>query len=102
MEEVLLLITTESDEKKAKHICRLLIQKQLAACVSMKPIVSFFKWDNLIDEINEFEITIKSKPELKDNLISFLKKTLSYEVPQIIYRKFHADIRYLDWIAETI
>ena len=101
MNEVLLLITTESNKKKAINIAKLLIQKKLAACVSIKHIYSIYKWENDIEECKEFELTIKSKPELKDDLIRFLKKMLSYDVPQILYKKFQADSKYLNWLGKT-
>ena len=102
MSGVLLLITTESNEKIAKNIAHLLIQKKLAACVSIKSIYSFYKWEDDIEEAKEFEITIKTKPELKDDLIQFLQKNTSYEVPQILYKIFYTESKYQDWIAKTI
>ena len=102
MREVLLVITTESDEKRAKDIAKLLIQKKLAACVSIKNVISIYEWENKLEETKEFEITIKSKPELKDAVIMFLQKITSYAVPQILYKKFHSDKKYHDWITNTI
>ena len=102
MKEVLLMITTVSNEKIAKNISRLLIEKKLAACVSIKPICSIYKWEDNIEETKEFEITIKSKPAFKNNLILFLEKMSSYSVPQIIYRKFHSESKYFDWLSKTI
>jgi len=102
MNGVLLLITTESNEKIAKNIAQLLVQKKLAACVSIKSIYSIYKWEDDIEEAKEFEITIKTKPELKDDLIKFLQKNTSYEVPQILYKIFYAESKYHDWIVKTI
>lgn len=102
MGEVLILITTESNEEIAKNIANLLLKNRFAACVSVKKINSMFMWENKIEEMEEFEITIKSKPELKDDLIEFLQTKTTYEVPQIIYKKFHADTKYYDWITKTI
>jgi len=102
MNGVLLLITTESNEKIAKNIAQLLVQKKLAACVSIKSIYSIYKWEDDIEEAKEFEITIKTKPELKDDLIKFLQKNTSYEVPQILYKTFYAESKYHDWIVKTI
>ena len=99
--QVLLVITTESNEKKAKNIAKLLLKKNLAACVSLKHIYSIYKWGNDIEESKEFEITIKSKPELKDDLIVFLKKMTSYEIPQIIYKKFYSEKKYNDWLIKA-
>ena len=85
--EVLVIITTESSKTNALRVAKLLIKNKLAACVSIKQIFSIYKWDDDIEESKEFEITIKSKPELQENLIDFLHKVSTYDVPQFIYKK---------------
>ena len=100
--ELLVMITTESSKTNALRVAKLLIQNKLAACVSIKQILSVYEWDDDIKETKEFEITIKSKPEFKDNLIDFLHDISSYDVPQIIYKKFKSDIKYYDWLNKTI
>ena len=84
------MITTEQNKKNALRIARLLIQNKLAACVSIKQIFSIYEWDDDIEETKEFEITIKSKVEFKDNLIDFLHQVSTYDVPQIIYKKYNS------------
>ena len=96
------MITTESSNANAWRMAKLLIQNKLAACVSIKQIFSIYKWDDDIEETKEFEITIKSKPEFKDNLIDFLYKISTYDVPQIIYKKYESEIKYYDWIDKSI
>jgi len=96
------MITTESSNENALRMAKLLIQNKLAACVSIKQIFSIYKWNNDIEETKEFEITIKSKPEFKDDLIDFLHKVSTYDVPQIIYKKYHSEIKYYDWLNKTI
>ena len=101
MTEILLLITTESNSEIAKNMAKLLIQKKLAACVSLKEIYSIYEWEGEIEETKEIEITIKSKPEFKNNLIVFLQKMTSYNVPQIIYKKFNSEKKYLNWLNKS-
>ena len=96
------MITTESSKANALRMAKLLIQNKLAACVSIKKIFSIYEWDDDIEETQEFEITIKSKPEFKDYLIDFLNKISTYDVPQIIYKKYHSEMNYYDWINNTI
>ena len=96
------MITTESSKTNALRMAKLLIQNKLAACVSMKQIFSIYEWDDDIEETSEFEITIKSKPEFKDYLIEFLNKISTYDVPQIIYKKYDSDMKYYEWISKTI
>ena len=100
--EVLVVITTESSRANALRIAKLIVQKKLAACVSIKQIFSIYKWNDDIEETKEFEITIKSKPEFKDYLIEFLNKISTYDVPQIIYKKYNSEMKYYDWINKTI
>ena len=96
--EVFVLITTESSKRNALRLAKLLIQNKLAACVSIKQIFSIYEWDDDIEETKEFEITIKSKPKFKDDLIDFLHKISTYDVPQIIYKKYHSEMKYYDWL----
>ena len=102
MEEILVMITTESSKKNALRVAKLLIKNKLAACVSIKQIYSIYEWDNDIEETKEFEITIKSKPEFRENLINFLHKNSSYDVPQIIYKEYHSEMKYYEWLNMTI
>ena len=96
------MITTESSHTNALRVAKLLIQNKLAACVSIKQIFSIYEWDDTIQETQEFELTIKSKPQFKDDLIDFLNKISSYDVPQIIYKKYYSEMNYYDWINKTI
>ena len=96
------MITTESSRENALRMAKLLIQNKLAACVSIKQIFSIYEWGDDIEETKEFEITIKSKPEFKDYLIDFLSKISTYDVPQIIYKKYNSETKYFDWINKTI
>jgi periplasmic divalent cation tolerance protein len=100
--EVLIMVTTESSKSNALRLAKLLVKNKIAACVSMKEIFSIYEWNNNIEETKEFEIMIKSKPEFKENLIDFLHKNSSYEVPQIIYKKYNTEMKYYDWLNKTI
>ena len=102
MMEVLVMLTTESNKTNALRVAKLLIQEKLAACVSIKQIFSIYEWDNKIEETKEFELTIKSKPEFKEYLIDFLHKISTYDVPQIIYKNYHSEMKYYDWLNNTI
>jgi len=100
--EVLVVITTESTQKNALQLAKLLLQNKLAGCVSIKQTLSIYLWDDNIEETKEFEISIKSKPEFQDNLINFLQKNSTYNVPQIIYKKYNTDMRYYEWLNTAI
>ena len=100
--EVLVMITTESSNANALRMAKLLIQNKLAACVSIKQIFSIYEWDDDIEETKEFEITIKSKPEFKDDLIDYLHEISTYDIPQIIFKNYESEIKYFDWLNKII
>ena len=100
--EILVMVTTESSKKNAFRMAKLLIQNKLAACVSIKQIFSIYEWCDDIQETKEFELNIKSKPEFKDHLIEFFNKNSTYDVPQIIYKKYYSDMKYFDWLNQAI
>ena len=100
--EILVIITTESSKTNAVRMAKLLIKEKIAACVSIKQIFSVYEWDDDIQETKEFEITIKSNLEFIDWLIDFVNKNSTYDVPQIIYKKYHAEMKYYDWLNKNI
>ena len=100
--EVLVLITTESSKTNALRLAKFLIKNKLAACVSIKEIFSIYEWDYNIKEAKEFEVIIKSKPEFQDNLIDFIQKFSTYDLPQIIYKNYHSEANYYDWLNNAI
>ena len=102
MNYLLILYTTISNKNCAEKIARKLIRDKLAACVSIKEINSFYTWDENIQNDNEYEITIKSKPEKLIKLIEFLKIEIGYEIPQIIYKKFESERNYYKWAEKSI
>ena len=101
MKQVLLLLATEHNKKAAKKIAKLLLKEKLAACVSLKNISSIYEWEGKIEEVNEVEIIIKSKPEFKNALVFFLQKHISYDVPQIIFKKFNSEKKYINWVNKS-
>ena len=34
--------------------------------------------------------------------LSFLNKNSTYDVPQIIYKKYYAEMKYYDWLNKTV
>ena len=102
MNKLLLLITTTPNQLLAEQIATELIERKLAACVSIKEIKSIYKWHGNIEENKEFEITIKSLPENLNKLTLILKEKITYEVPELIYKIFESENSYFQWINESI
>ena len=102
MNKVLLLITTVPSRLLANQIAKELIERDLAACISIKQIQSIYKWQGDIEENKEFEITIKSLPKNLNKLTLILKSRITYEVPQLIYKIFDSENSYFQWMKKSI
>tara|TARA_Y100000589_G_C27103901_1_gene609236 strand:- start:356 stop:670 length:315 start_codon:yes stop_codon:yes gene_type:complete len=100
--KILLIITTVPNKLLAEKISKLLIKKRLAACVSINEIESIYKWQGNIEQNKEFELTIKTLPEKLYELTEFVKDEISYEIPELIYKKFDSEINYYKWVKETL
>tara|TARA_Y100001933_G_scaffold205785_1_gene208432 strand:- start:308 stop:619 length:312 start_codon:yes stop_codon:yes gene_type:complete len=102
MNKLLLLKTTVPNQILAEHIAKELLERKLAACVSIKEIKSIYKWQGNIEENKEFELTIKSLLENLNELILILKAKITYEVPELIYKIFDSEICYYQWVKKSI
>ena len=99
--EYSMIIATAADRESAKSIARLLVEKQLAACVQMFPIESVYFWQGKICEDNETALFIKSKTALFSKISAAIKENHAYEVPEIIQIPVTDGLpEYLAWIAD--
>ena len=101
MGEVVVLITTGSEEE-AQKIGRLLVEKGVAACANICPTVkSIFRWDGQVVEEQESLLIVKSVADSFESLEAMVKAHHSYSVPEIIalpIQKGSAD--YLAWVRK--
>ena len=81
---MIVLITTGSEEEASK-IARLLVKEKKAACVNIVPEVdSLFRWKGKIDSARESLLLVKTTASLLSEIVSLVKETHSYQVPEII------------------
>jgi len=82
--KIIAVQTTCSSKKEAKKIAKVLIQKNLAACVQMTKVNSFYMWKEEFCNDKEVLISIKTKKENFKKIKSKIKELHSYDVPEII------------------
>ena len=75
-----------------------LIQERLAACVQRTPIHSTYRWKDAVESAQEYLLAAKTRASLVDEIIDFIKKAHSYEVPEIVVTPIIAGFQgYLNW-----
>ena len=99
----IVVMVTAKDEKEARGIARVLLEKKLAACVNViKGVQSFFWWEGKVDQAQEILLVIKTCQKSLSQLIENVKAVHSYDVPEIIALPIVGGSEdYLNWVNET-
>ena len=96
-----LVITTESDYTNAKKLAHHILTMELSKCISLSKIDSIYLWEGSLEEAQEVQITIKTKPELLNSLIVTLKNKHTYNIPQIICLSASSSKEYKEWLTKS-
>ena len=96
--EIYIVITTEADKNNASKLADLLLRDKIVPCVSFKNIESYFWWEGNINESKEVQLMIKCKKENIHNVCNKISEWHSYEIPEIIYFRVSANIKYYHWV----
>ena len=102
MNQILVMVASEPEIDNAQKIATLLLKKKLAACISLKEINSTYFWEGKIVRSSEIEIVIKSIPKNQSSLIEILKKELTNDLPEIIFKYYDSESEYFSWVSSSI
>jgi periplasmic divalent cation tolerance protein len=104
-DHILLVMTTVPDGAVAATIARTLVERRLAACVSVQsPCVSTYRWQGVVEQSQEIPLLIKTTVERYPALEAALRDLHPYDVPEIIALDVTQGLpAYLKWVvSETI
>ncbi|MGZ8182454.1 MAG: divalent-cation tolerance protein CutA [Methylobacter sp.] len=99
-----LILCTCPDKDSANKLARLLVEKNLAACVNILPgLTSIYSWEGQIESVQEHLLLIKSAKTNYQAIEIALFKHHPYEVPEIIAIPVERGLpEYLDWIDSCL
>lgn len=99
--EVLLVMSSLPDQAVAQQLARTLIDRRLAACVSvLAPCTSVYRWRGTVEEVAEVPVLIKTTAGCYAELESTLRALHPYELPEIIAVPVVRGLPgYLDWVT---
>lgn len=100
----IVVLVTAPHREEAERIARKLLDERVAACVNIvEGIRSLFWWQGKVDEASEVLIIIKTRLDLFEKVIEYIKRLHSYSVPEIIALPIIAgNVEYLRWIDEVV
>ncbi|HLO52340.1 MAG TPA: divalent-cation tolerance protein CutA [Kamptonema sp.] len=97
------VLVSAGSREEAEAIAKVLVESQLAACVSFTPIHSIYTWQGEIHSESEWQLIIKTDLAKFDLLATKVREIHSYEVPEIIAIPILAgNPPYLQWISEQV
>jgi periplasmic divalent cation tolerance protein len=104
MTDKIVVLSTCASAEEAGRIARELVEKQLAACVSVLPgIRSVYRWKGAVQDDAEVLLVIKSSRGLFPRLQAEIEKMHSYEVPEVIaVPVVDGSERYLEWMDREL
>lgn len=99
-----LVVTTCPDEPCAQQLAKALVEKRLAACVSIIPNVqSIYHWQGEVQQDVEWQLTCKTLNRVYEELEQTITELHPYDVPEIIATEITAGSpSYLQWINENV
>ena len=94
------IITTAcSTRDEARKIAGVLLEERLAACVQIKEVESFYRWDDEIQQREEYVLSIKTIETNYDKIRERVLELHSYKVPELIKIWIEDGLdEYLSWI----
>lgn len=96
-----LVLVTIDTEANAQILAKQIVEAHLAACVSLAPVQSIYRWQGTLHQDPEWQLTLKTDLTRLEELAQFITQHHPYEVPEIIALPLVAgSTAYLNWLAE--
>ena len=104
MTDKIVIFSSCPSAEEAEKVARGLVEKRLAACVTLIPGArSIYRWKGEIEEADEYVLLIKSCRGLFPRLKEELAALHSYEVPEILaVPVVEGASAYIDWIDKEL
>lgn len=102
--DVRLVFCTCPDTLTAQALARLLVERQLAACVNLlPPMQSVYRWQGQVEQAEEVQLLIKTCADRLEAVSAAIVQEHPYALPEILAISPSAGLpAYLDWIrAQT-
>jgi periplasmic divalent cation tolerance protein len=96
------VITTCASDDDARDLATTLLDKQLAACVQVLPIHSYYTWEGAQQSEPERLLLIKTRQALYPDVESALRAVHKYDTPEIVCLPMVAGSpAYFGWIDQV-
>jgi len=100
-----IVLVTCGSLKEGRLIARKVVEKRLAACVSVvtSSVESIYTWKEKLEQSREFLLLIKTTDQRIGKLEKEIKELHSYDVPEFLVLPVVAGSKeYLEWLGKNV
>jgi len=102
MSDLILILTTMPDDKRADELASALVEEKLAACVNVHgPMTSTYRWKGAVERDVERQIVIKTTPQRRDAIEARLRALHPYELPELVVIDARSSDAYGRWVITS-
>ena len=98
----ILVYITASNEKEARKLAQILLEKKLIACANYVSGTSLYYWENKIKETPEVIIICKTTESHYPALEKEVLRIHSYHIPCILKLKASPTAQYGQWLLDSV
>jgi periplasmic divalent cation tolerance protein len=101
---LIVLTTLPADGHDPAHFARTLVERRLAACVSvLAPMQSTYRWQGHVEQAAEHQVLIKTTNDRLSDLTHALTELHPYDVPELLVLPVSdGGDAYLAWIRSSV
>ncbi len=99
--DLVLALTTEADPQRAEALARTLLERRLAACIALRPLLSLYRWEGALERSEETQLLIKTQIARLPELEQAVRELHSYSTPEWIHWPARCSAGYGAWLAES-
>lgn len=97
-----IVLTTESSHERAGALAEALVERRAAACVTLVPVRSSYRWDGEVRTEDEVQLVIKTDPARIAALTAAIAELHTYDLPEILVLGASASPAYAEWIGSEV
>lgn len=99
-----IVLTTVGSSDEAQRLAHALVERGLAACVSLIPnLTSIYRWQGKTEQADEILLLIKTTEDQLPALEAAIRELHSYDVPEFLVLSVESGSQpYLAWLLDSV
>jgi periplasmic divalent cation tolerance protein len=104
MTQARIVLSTAGSREEAEKIGNALVERRLAACVSIVPQVrSIYRWQGKVEQAEELLLIIKTTAKQFGSVRDLIRELHSYELPECVCIELeNGSDAYLKWLEGSV